>query len=296
MRNRMTAVLMLATLGGTVACQGGPDPEVQAQLAELTTLAAEKDSLFRQVAENARLMSDISAQLVTVADQERLARVAQTAESPVAASRDSLRMMVTDVTSRLETLETRLAESRRRIQRLDRTSDSVRAAFELAITDLQTTMENQRTTIAFLTSHLETLQAENVQLATERAALADTVEQLIDVQNTAYYVIGTKDELLAEGLVTEEGGSRVLFIFGKRGKTLVPARDLDTALFTPIDLRITTELALPDTAAEYRIASRQNLGFLAEPPTEDGKVRGTLRITSVQDFWLPSKFLIIVRT
>jgi hypothetical protein len=287
---------MVAALGGAVACQRGPDPELQAQLAELTAVAAEKDSLLRQVAENARLMSDISAQLVTVADQERLARVAQTAESPVAASRDSLRVMVNDVTTRLTTLETRLAESRRRIQRLDRTSDSARAAFEQALTDLQSAMTNQRTTIAFLASHLETLQSENVQLATEKAALADTVEQLIDVQNTAYYVIGTKDELLADGIVTEEGGSRVLFIFGKRGKTLVPARNLDTTRFTPIDLRATTELSLPDSAAEYRIASRQNLGFLADPPSEDGKVRGTLRITSAQDFWLPSKFLILVRS
>jgi hypothetical protein len=287
---------MVAVSGGAVACQRGPGPEVQAQLAELTAVAAEKDSLLRQVAENARLMSDISAQLVTVADHERLARVAAAAESPVAASRDSLRVMVDDVTSRLATLETRLAESRRRIQRLDRTSDSARAAAEQALTDLQAAMTNQRTTIAFLASHLETLQSENVQLATEKAALADTVEQLIDVQNTAYYVVGTKDELLADGIVTEEGGSRVLFIFGKRGKTLVPARTLDTALFTPIDLRTTTELSLPDSAAEYRIASRQNLGFLAEPPTEDGRIQGTLRITSAQEFWLPSKFLIIVRS
>jgi hypothetical protein len=292
----MAVVFVLAALGGVVACERGPDPEVQAQLAELTSLAAEKDSLIRQVAENARLMSDISAQLVTVANPERLAPVAGSAESPVAASRDSLRAMVGDVTSRLDTLETRLAESRRRIQRLDRASDSAKAAFDQAITDLQTAMTNQRTTIAFLTSRVETLQTENVQLATEKAALVDTVEQLIDVQNTAYYVIGTKDELLADGIVTEEGGSRVLFIFGKRGKTLVPARDLDTALFTPIDLRTTTELLLPDSAAAYRIASRQNLGFLAEPPDEEGKIRGALRIRSAEEFWMPSKFLIIVRS
>jgi hypothetical protein len=200
------------------------------------------------------------------------------------------------VTDRLATLETRLAESRRRIQRLDHASDSARAAFEQAMTDLQTAMTNQRTTIGFLSERLEALETENVQLATEKAALADTVEQLIDEQNTAYYVIGTKEELLADGLVTEEGGSRVLFIFGKRGKTLVPARDLDTALFTPIDLRTTTELVLPDSAADYRIASRQNVAYLAEPPGEDGKIRGMLRIMSAQEFWLPSKFLIIVRS
>jgi len=295
MRQFLTAVSMLATLG-IGACDRGPDPEMQAQLAELTALAAEKDSLLRQVAENARLMSDISAQLVTVADPERLARVAASSESPVAASRDSLRVMVDDVTDRLATLETRLAESRRRVQRLDRASDSARAAFEQAITDLQAAMTNQRTTIAFLSDRLETLQTENVQLATEKAALADTVEQLIDEQNTAYYIVGTKDQLLADGIVTEEGGSRVLFIFGKRGKTLVPARDLDTALFTPIDLRTTTELVLPDSAAAYRIASRQNLTYLAEPPDENGRIRGALRITSAEEFWLPSRFLIIVRS
>jgi hypothetical protein len=296
MRHHLTAVLALTALAGLAACNRGPDPEVQAQLAELTTLAAEKDSLLRQVAENARLMSDISAQLVKVADPERLARVAAASESPVAASRDSLRVMVDDVTERLTTLETRLAESRRRISRLDHASDSARAAFDQAITDLQTAMANQRTTIAFLSERLEVLQTENVQLASEKAALVDTVEQLIDEQNTAYYVIGTKEELLAGGLVTEEGGSRVLFIFGKRGKTLVPARDLDTALFTPIDLRTTTELVLPDSAADYRIASRQNVIYLAEPPDKDGKVRGALRITSAEEFWLPSKFLIIVRS
>lgn len=296
MRYSLTAVCTLATLGSLVACERGPDPETQARLAALTTLAAEKDSLLHQVAENARLMSDISAQLVTVADPKRLAQVAGASESPVAASRDSLRVMVDDVTDRLASLETRLAQSRRRVQRLGQTSDSARAAFEQAITDLQSAMTNQRTTIAFLSDRLDELQTENVQLASEKAALADTVEQLIDVQNTAYYVIGTKDELLADGLVTEEGGSRVLFIFGKRGKTLVPARDLDTALFTPIDLRTTTELVLPDSAAAYRIASRQNIAYLAEPPDTDGKIRGALRITSAEEFWLPSRFLIIVRS
>jgi uncharacterized coiled-coil protein SlyX len=296
MRYSLTAVFTLAALGSLAACERGPDPETQARLAELTTLAAEKDSLLHQVAENARLMSDISAQLVTVADPKRLAQVAESSESPVAASRDSLRVMVDDVTDRLAALETRLAQSRRRVQRLGQTSDSARAAFEQAITDLQSAMTNQRTTIAFLSDRLDELQTENVQLASEKAALADTVEQLIDVQNTAYYVIGTKDELLADGLVTEEGGSRVLFIFGKRGKTLVPARDLDTALFTPIDLRATTELVLPDSAAAYRIASRQNVAYLAEPPDKDGKIRGALRITSAEEFWLPSKFLIIVRS
>jgi hypothetical protein len=157
-----------------------------------------------------------------------------------------------------------------------------------------------------------------------------------------------------------------LFIFGKRGETLVPARDLDTTQFTQIDIRQVTEIPLPDSSAEYLIASRQNLDGLASgdgdmpqtvsqamddsafrgdsayqsdsayqrdslmyrpdsaqvtPPVQDqaqqqpeqengddaekseaekqkekGRVRGTLRIAEPQEFWKPSKFLIIVRT
>jgi chaperonin cofactor prefoldin len=288
--------LLLLPLAAGLGCERGPSPEMQAQLAEISALSAEKDSLLRQVAASARLMSEISAELVTVADQERLARVAGEAESPVAASQDSLRMMVADVTARIETLEERLTASQRRVRGLQQTSDSARAELTQALTDLQTTIENQKTTIAFLSGRVETLETENVQLATEKAALADTVEQLEVVQFTAYYIVGTKDELIEQGIVTEEGGSRVLFIFGRTGKTLVPARELDTAQFTPVDLRTTLEIALPDSLATYRIASRQNVAFLADPPDKDGKVRSPLRITSPEEFWLPSKFLIVVRS
>jgi len=289
-------MLLLLLVAASQGCERGPSPEMQAQLSEITALSSEKDSLLQQVAANARLMSEISAQLVTVADQDRLAEVATTSESPVAASRDSLRVMVNDVTTRLDKMEEQLTASQRRIRGLTHTSDSARAAFEQAIADFQATIDNQKTTIGFLSTRVETLQAENVQLATEKAALVDTVEQMEVTQNTAYYVIGTKDELIEKGIVTEEGGSRVLFIFGRTGKTLVPARDLDTSLFTPIDIRSTLEISLPDSAAAYKIASRQNVAFLADPPDKDGKVHGPLTITSPEEFWLPSKFLIVVRS
>jgi len=278
------------------ACNRGPSQEVQAQLAQLQSVSAEKDSLLSQVAENARLMSEISAQLVTVTDPERLAKVGAASESPIAASRDSLRTMVGDVTTRIAQAEERLKASQRRINSMTRTSDSARAQFEATIADLQATIENQKTTIGVLTTRVEALQSENVQLATDKAALTDTVEQLVQIQNTAYYIIATKQELLERGLVTEVGGSRVLFIFGKRGKTLVPATDLNPTDFTAIDLRTTTEIPLPDSTATYKVVSRQNTEFLAVPPDKDGKVRGELRIMSPLEFWTPSKFLIVVRS
>jgi hypothetical protein len=294
MRPKIVAALTVVILAG--ACRRGPDPALEARIAELTAASAEKDSLLQQVAENARLMSEISAQLLTVADPERLARVEQEAESPVSARRDSLRVMVKDVTTRLGSAEERLAVFQRRVRTLTRTSDSVRTMLDQAIADLRSTIENQKSTIAVLAARTEVLETENVRLASEKAALADTVDQLITTQHQVYYIVGTKEELKEKGIVTEVGGSRVLFIFGKRGTTLVPARELDPSDFTAIDMLTTTEIPLPDTSAAYRVASRQNLAFLAEPPDRDGKVRGTLHITSPEEFWLPSKFLVLVRS
>jgi hypothetical protein len=63
---RMQWTLAVALLGfaGLAAC--GPSEEVRRQMAELQAVAAEKDSLLIQVAENARLMSEISAEVARV--------------------------------------------------------------------------------------------------------------------------------------------------------------------------------------------------------------------------------------
>ena len=44
----------------------GPSEEVRQQLAQLTAVSAEKDSLLLQVTDNARVMSEISAELARV--------------------------------------------------------------------------------------------------------------------------------------------------------------------------------------------------------------------------------------
>jgi hypothetical protein len=187
------------------------------------------------------------------------------------------------------------------------------------VADFEAVLESQRTTVAALTDRVSALETENL-------ALRDTITTMETEENTAYYVVGTKQELIERGIITKEGGSRVLFIFGKRGETLVPARDIDTSQFTPIDIRQVTEIPLPDSTAEYLIASRQNLDALqpaaeampAEAPayqespqndprepkpvtepdkqTARGRVKGTIRIAEPEQFWLPSRFLIVVRT
>lgn len=290
-------VVLLFTLAGC-----GPSPEMRRQLDELTAISVEKDSLLLQVMANAQLMSEISNEIVRVRSP---AVTTGSAESPANVSPDSILADIRALTQRITESEERLAQSQARIQTL--TSDNTRMSeaarsFERTASEFRSTIENQRETIATLMTEVEQLRDENTRLVfenttlvEENTALFETVEDMTGRENTVYYVIGTRDELISNGIVEEEGGSRVLFVFGRRGRTLVPARNLDPAWFTAIDRRDVTEIALPLPDRDYRIASRQDVTALETLPDEDGDIRGVMRIADPERFWANSRYLILVQ-
>jgi hypothetical protein len=295
MENRALAIrsALPLLLLGALAC--GPSEEVQRQLAELQSVSAQKDSLIMEVTDNARLISDISAEVARV--QSPTAMEGSSAEAR--SNRDQLMTDIRSLTNRLEEGEKKLAESQDRIERLGRERSGLNTQLtqvRKALADFEVTIKNQRETIGALETQVVALQEQNTVLASEKTALQDTVVTMTTEVNTVYYTVGTKDELIQQGLVTEEGGSRVLFVFGKRGKTLVPARGLSPEAFTAIDLRDVREIQLPDPEAGYRIVTHQDLSALETAPDEDGKLFGTIRIADPMRFWAGNPFLIVVRT
>jgi hypothetical protein len=275
--SRITAIgtaIALLFVGG--ACQRGPDPETQAKFAELTKVSTQRDRLVQELAENARMMSEISVDLAKVRVPAKSLKVST--ESPLGAARDSVVQQIRYVTSRVNVFEQKLRASEERIRDLNSLSDSLRATLEATITNYDSVIGRQRADIASLTAQVW--------------ALTDTVNHL----NVVYYVAGTTDELLQRGIVVREGGSRFPLLIAKVGQVLVPARQLDPKAFTPIDKRMVTEIPLPEAGNGYRIASRQNLDGLATPPTPNGRVTGSVKIADPDRFWRGSRFLILVRS
>ena len=269
--------LTLAALVFVVAACG-TSAETERKLAELEQANAQKDSLMQEVALSSRLLSDINVEIAKVKVRGRLN---VSSESPVTASSDTLIAKLRYVVTRVRETESQLSQSRERIKDLTNLSDSLRATLDSTASNLEAVIATQKQTIDLLTDQVNTLTAENV-------ALRDSL-------STGYYVIGTKAELKKRGILTEQGGGRVLFILWRTGKTLQPARNLDPSLFTAIDTRKVTQIPLPSARAEYRIASLQDLSYVAEE-RKNNKYSGTpsLTITSPVDFWRNSKFLIIV--
>jgi hypothetical protein len=141
---------------------------------------------------------------------------------------------------------------------------------------------------------VEEQKATIVALTDQVTQLTDTVNLLKEKNNTVYYIIGTKDELLQKGIVVQEGGSRFPLLFAKVGQTIVPARDLNLSAFTRINMREVTEIPLPGSD-EYRVASRQDLDGLAAPPSDGRHVSGTVKIANPDKFWSGSRILILIQ-
>jgi len=258
----------------------GTSAETERKLADLEQVNAQKDSLMQEVAISSRLISDVNVELAKVKVRNNRLRISS--ESPITAQNDTLIAKLRYVVARVQETENALNQSRERVKGLTQLSDSLRAAYDSTVGNLQSVIASQKTTIDLLTDQVSTLTAENV-------ALRDSL-------STGYYIVGTRDELKKKGILTEQGGGRVLFVLWRTGKTLQPARNLDPSLFTAIDTRQVTQIPLPVAKGEYRVASLQDLDYIAEE-RDDGKYRGTptLTITSPVDFWRNSKFLIIIK-
>jgi hypothetical protein len=269
---------LIAFAFGLAAC--GTSAETERKLAELEQVNVQKDSLMQEVAISSRLISDINVELGKA--KIRNNRLQVSSESPMTASTDTLMAKLRYVVARVSEVEGALAASRQRVKNLTSLSDSLRTAYDSTVSNLQAVIATQKNTIDFLTERVNTLTAENV-------ALRDSLA-------TGYYVIGTRDELKKKGILTEQGGGRVLFVLWRTGKTLQPARNLDPRDFSAIDTRQVTQIPLPSATGEYRVASLQDLSYVAEE-RQHNKYVGTpvLTITSPVDFWRTSKFLIIIQ-
>src|SRR3989442_2492041 len=195
-------------------CKQGPTPEVQARMDSLSQASSDRDRLMQEVAENTRLVSEISRELAKASVPAKALKI--TAESPLRASRDTLIQKIRYVTTRMREIEPRLKDSEQRIRQLTTLSDSLRDQLAATMQNLQGVIDNQKETIEALTNQVD-------QLSTQLAALKDTIETMATEANTVYYVIGTKDELEQKGIVREIGGAGLLFVPWKALKAPFPA-------------------------------------------------------------------------
>jgi hypothetical protein len=275
--------------------------ELQKALSESRAAEAQKDSLLTEVLETTQFVSDVNSELAKArsvaminagedggapgADRDRQERKATLARiQQVIARLNESEAKLTATENRAKNARIRNARLLAQIATYKRTIEDLKAAAEQQRAENEAIIADQRSQIALLAGQVDTLDR-------ERTTLRGSVANLITYKNTVFYAVGTKDELIEKGVVKKEG-SKFLFFGGTR---LEPARNLNASAFTAIDKTQTLSIALPRSDRKYRIVSRQSPTFLAGDVTGDGDVKGVVEIVSPEEFWSPSRYLILVQ-
>ncbi len=166
------------------------------------------------------------------------------------------------------------------------------AGLKKLVQTLQNTITEREQTIAELqqkVTGLETELGEKKTLVAHQDSVITNQRTVIDRQQsrltTGYYIIGTKRDLEAKGIIRREGG----FLWGLLGATSVLANGFPRDGFVPINN--TTETSIDVKGSVDEIIPKRNPQFYSETD-HDGK-QTTLRITDPGNFW-EQNYLVIV--
>ncbi len=255
--------------------------------------AADKDRALAQVVDATKFADQVDAELRQVRSLSSKVSVNKSDESGRAEAADARK----DILDRLKQMRQRLAARQAQVRALLDTMKTLRSDASSTATllaDLNARMATREREIVAFQEEITQLRAQNTQLAADKVVLNDTVKAMDVRENRVFYAVGPRRQLLNDGVVTEEGGSRGLLIV-KLGKTLVPSRSLDEAKFTRADRREVITIPLPRADRPYRIVSRHDVSLIEVAKREkDGSFRGeSIRITDPAKFWAASRYLII---
>jgi hypothetical protein len=309
---RLLRVLVPAIVVLAAACDHGAKQQL-AQLAHADSLRTDsllaiKNDLLSELMTSTQFVNDLNGEMSKLkAHPPAMLSTRLTNESDLAAVKEERAAVVkrlSQLVARLDSSQARVEALRSRAAKLARRDSTLLAQvawYEKTVADLRQTVEDQKaeyesviakqnTQIASLSARVDTVTTDNVRLSGEKLALSDTVGALTTEKNTAYYVIGTKDELVKEGILVEEGHRRFLLV---GGRSVSLARSLDPSKFTRIDRLRDRTITFP--AGEYTIFTRQDPTYASPFAADDGKLTGGLRIDQPDRFWESSRFLVILK-
>lgn len=134
-----------------------------------------------------------------------------------------------------------------------------------------------------LTVKVEELEEENTAQAQDIENKTKVIESTTNELNTAYYAIGTKKELIANNVISKEGG----FIGIGSNKTL--KKDFNKDYFTKIDI----------TKLNFIPLMSKKANIVTTHPSDAYRISGvkkadTLFIQNSKSFWGASKYLVVI--
>lgn len=182
------------------------------------------------------------------------------------------RTLVANLKSKLKKTNVRIVELEKMIENLN----SQIVAKDADIAALKADLEKLNIKVTELSTSVDNLSAAN-------QSKAQKIDEQTKALNTAYYVIGSAKELKAHNVITKEGG------FAGMGRNKKLKEDFNKEYFTRIDITTFKGLAL----------AKKNVTVLTNHPKTSYKITGSktkdsLVVKNPAEFWISSKYLVII--
>ena len=280
-------LLLIVGVALLTSCgNAGRNEALKAQNDSLNIVLAERDAeldgimaAFNEVQEGFRLINEAE-------NRVDLQSGAIEGTSSAQKIRDDIRFISEKLQAnreRIAELEKQLDNSKYASSQLKKTIANLKAELQAKtqqIETLQTELASKNIRIAELDDAVAGLTQHVTDLAAENAAKAATVASQDKALNAAWFVFGTASELKDQKIITKK--------FLQKTKVLEDS-DFNKDYFTQIDIRTDKEIKLYSKDAKLLTAHPEGSYELVK----DDKGQLVLKITSPNQFWSVSRYLVI---
>ena len=277
-----TLIIFAICLSAMVACNQGKktdDLTVKQMRDSLDRVIAQKDN---EINDMVSTMNDIEEGFRAISAAENRVSVARKGEGASMKERIQENMAFIQQTMNqnrelINKLRNQLRQSSVKGDQLRRTLENLQQQLEEKdgqLKQLMAELQAKDIHIAELTEQVSDLSGNVMELREDTKQKAATISSQDKQLNTAWFVFGTKRELKDQGIL--DGGEVLQGNFNKD-------------YFTKIDIRVDKEIKLYSRSAEILTAHPASSYILER----DANRQYVLRITSPEQFWSTSKYLVI---
>ncbi|NTV01198.1 MAG: hypothetical protein HGB04_00230 [Chlorobiaceae bacterium] len=187
-------------------------------------------------------------------------------------------------------LDSTLTASQALVSKLE--SDNRSSAYKVESLDrltreLKGDLEARSKEIAGMKGEISKLNSELSRLSSTVDVMDEVISDQEDRMSTAYYIVGTVDQLAAKGILVKPGALAKFF-----GTAPVVSSDFDTRAFRQIDVTETGDIFFDRPAKSLHILTPHSKGAYE---LVGGGTSTVLLIKDPSEFWKKSRCLIIVR-
>lgn len=289
MKNVLLILLLLST--AFVGCKEKEKQEIARLNMENQLLRTESQAKDSSINNILSAFSEIESNLAVIREKEAGISIKTTGNdelSPEAKDR---------INEDIKSISELIAKNKKQIAWLQgqlKNSNLKISEFENMVEQLNVQITEKDTQIAGLNEELSRRDLNIVQLSasldtlkTDKTNLIATVDNQTSTMNTAFYITGTKKELLAGNIIKKEGG-----FVGINATTKL--KDFDDSKFQKIDIRSFEIINVSNvTSKKVQLVTNHPSNSYKLATNAEGKV-DKIEITNPDKFWSRSKYLVVM--